>query len=177
MAETSSGERVTLRRLREVDIDERFTSWFQDKELMQFYRGNPRPMSRQDLLEEFLDFELKGEIFVYAIVLIENDLVIGTIKIGPVHTLHGTSDLVVLIGDVDYHGKGLAVEAIIQGNNLAFTKHKVRKLHGGMYASNAASIGAYLKAGWVIEGSLKDHYLVDGKPMDRVLVACFPDKD
>jgi ribosomal-protein-alanine N-acetyltransferase len=177
MAKTSSGERVTLRRLREVDIDERFTSWFQDKELMQFYRGNPRPMSRQDLLEEFLDFKSKGEIFVYAIVLIENDLVIGTIKIGPVHTLHGTSDLVVLIGDVAYHGKGLAVEAIIQGNNLAFTKHKVRKLHGGMYASNAASIGAYLKAGWVIEGSLKDHYLVDGKPMDRVLVACFPDKD
>ena len=175
MAETSSGERVTLRRLREVDIDERFTSWFQDKELMQYYRGNPRPMSRQDLLEEFLDFEVKDEIFVYAIVLVSNDLVIGTIKIGPVHTLHGTSDLVVLIGDVAYHGKGLAVEAIIQGNNLAFTKHKVRKLHGGMYASNVASIGAYLKAGWVIEGSLKDHYLVDGKPMDRVLVACFPD--
>jgi RimJ/RimL family protein N-acetyltransferase len=43
-----------------------------------------------------------------------------------------------------------------------------------MYANNKASIGAYLKAGWVIEGILKDHYLVDDLPMDRVLVACFP---
>ena len=26
---------------------------------------------------------------------------------------------------------------------------------------------------WVVEGTLKGHYLVDGKPMDRILVACF----
>ena len=114
---------------------------------------------------------------MYAVVFAESNLVIGTIKIGPVHAVHGTSDLVVLLGDVEFHGKGLAVEAIIQGNTLAFSEHNVRKLHGGMYASNAASIGAYLKAGWVIEGNLKDHYTVNGQPMDRVLVACFPSND
>jgi RimJ/RimL family protein N-acetyltransferase len=134
-------------------------------------------MSRQDLLDELSDFETKGEVFVYAVVFAESNLVIGTIKIGPVHAVHRTSDLVVLLGDVEFHGKGLAVEAIVQGNNRAFTEHNVRKLHGGMYASNTASINAYLKAGWIIEGSLKDHYLVDGEPMDRVLVACFPSRD
>jgi RimJ/RimL family protein N-acetyltransferase len=177
MAESASGRRVFLRRLREEDIDERFASWFQNKDLMQYYRGNPKPMSRQDLLDELSDFETKGEVFVYAVVFAESNLVIGTIKIGPVHAVHRTSDLVVLLGDVEFHGKGLAVEAIVQGNNRAFTEHNVRKLHGGMYASNTASINAYLKAGWIIEGSLKDHYLVDGEPMDRVLVACFPSRD
>ena len=177
MAESASDSRVLLRRLRKEDIDERFASWFQNKDLMQYYRGNPKPMSQQDLLDELLEFETKGEVFVYAVVFAESNLVIGTIKIGPVHTIHGTSDLVVLLGDVSYHGKGLAVEAIVQGNNYAFTEHNVRKLHGGMYASNTASINAYLKAGWIIEGSLKDHYLVDGEPMDRVLVACFPSRD
>jgi RimJ/RimL family protein N-acetyltransferase len=175
--ESASGLRVFLRRLREEDIDERFASWFQNKDLMQYYRGNPKPMSRQDLLDELSDFETKGEVFVYAVVFAESNLVIGTIKIGPVHAVHGISDLVVLLGDVEFHGKGLAVEAIVQGNNRAFTEHNVRKLHGGMYASNTASINAYLKAGWIIEGSLKDHYLVDGEPMDRVLVACFPSRD
>jgi RimJ/RimL family protein N-acetyltransferase len=175
--ESASGLRVFLRRLREEDIDERFASWFQNKDLMQYYRGNPKPMSRQDLLDELSDFETKGEVFVYAVVFAESNLVIGTIKIGPVHAVHRTSDLVVLLGDVEFHGKGLAVEAIVQGNNRAFTEHNVRKLHGGMYASNTASINAYLKAGWIIEGSLKDHYLVDGEPMDRVLVACFPSRD
>jgi len=165
---------ATLRRLQVEDIDDRFASWFQNQELMQYYRGNPRPMVRQDLIDEFLDFEKDGEVFVYAIVLEDRNLVIGTIKIGPVHNPHRTSDLVVMIGDINFHGKGLAVEAIKLGNYLAFNEHLVRKLHGGMYANNKASIGAYLKAGWVIEGILKDHYLVDDLPMDRVLVACFP---
>jgi len=177
MVEPSSASRVSLRRLREDDIDERFASWFKNTELMQYYSGNPAPMSRQDLIDEFFEIESKGEVFIYAILDVETNMVIGTIRIGPVNAVHGTSDLVVLLGDVGYHGKGLAVEAIIQGNKLAFSEHNVRKLHGGMYASNTASIGAYLKAGWVIEGNLKDHYMVNGGPMDRVLVACFPSND
>jgi len=175
MAESSTVGPILLRRLQVEDIDDRFASWFQNQELMQYYRGNPRPMVRQDLIDEFLDFEKVGEVFVYAIVVEGRNLVIGTIKIGPVHYAHKTSDLVVMIGDINFHGKGLAVEAIKLGNELAFKEHLVRKLHGGMYANNKASIGAYLKAGWVIEGILKDHYLVDNLSMDRVLVACFPD--
>ena len=174
MGELISGGPATLRRLRVEDIDDRFASWFQNQELMMYYRGNPKPMVKQDLVDEFIDFEEVGEVFVYAIVVEDENLVIGTIKIGPVHNTHKTSDLVVLIGDVRFHGKGLAVEAIKLGNELAFTEHMVRKLHGGIYADNKASVGAYLKAGWVIEGILKDHYLVDGSSMDRVLVACFP---
>jgi len=177
MAEPTSGLRVFLRRLREDDIDERFALWFQNKDLMQYYRGDPAPMSRQDLIDEFIEIESKGKIFIYAIVVVQTNIVIGTIRIGPIHPTHRTSDLVVLLGDLAYHGKGIAVEAIIQGNELAFTAHNVRKLHGGMYSSNSASIGAYLKAGWIVEGNLKDHYLVEGKPMDRVLVACFPSSD
>ena len=175
MAESSTVGHVVLRRLQVEDIDDRFASWFQNQELMQYYRGNPRLMVRQDLIDEFLDFEKVGEVFVYAIVVEDRNLVIGTIKIGPVHNTHKTSDLVVMIGDINFHGKGLAAEAIKLGNELAFKEHLVRKLHGGMYANNKASIGAYLKAGWVVEGILKDHYLVDNLPMDRVLVACFPD--
>ena len=175
MAESSITGPILLRRLQVEDIDDRYASWFQNQELMLYYRGNPRPMVKQDLIDEFMDFEKVGEVFVYAIVVEDGNLVIGTIKIGPVHYAHKTSDLVVMIGDTSFHGKGLAVEAIKLGNELAFKEHLVRKLHGGIYANNKASIGAYLKAGWVIEGILKDHYLVDNLSMDRVLVACFPD--
>jgi RimJ/RimL family protein N-acetyltransferase len=42
-----------------------------------------------------------------------------------------------------------------------------------MYFDNVASVKAYLRADWIIEGVLKDHYLYEGKPQDRILVACF----
>lgn len=80
------------------------------------------------------------------------------------------------IGDVNYLGKGLAIKAIKaikRGNEIAFYKHKLKKLYGGMYYDNIPSLKAYLKAGWVIEGVLKDHYIHGEKPQDRILVACF----
>ena len=84
-----------------------------------------------------------------------------------------TSDLVVLIGNHAYHGQGIASEAISVGNSIAFNKFSIRKLFGGMHESNIASIKAYTRADWVIEGKLKGHYMVDGKVENRVLVACF----
>ena len=86
---------------------------------------------------------------------------------------HRISDLVVLIGDRRFHGKGLAVEAIRLGNGLGFREFGIRKLFGGMYETNQSSYKAYLRAGWVEEGRLKGQYLVAGQPIDRILVACF----
>jgi hypothetical protein len=45
-----------------------------------------------------------------------------------------------------------------------------------MYETNISSIKSYTKAGWVIEGRLSGHYLVDGNQIDRILVGCFNPK-
>ena len=45
-----------------------------------------------------------------------------------------------------------------------------------MYFSNTASIKAYSRAGWLIEGRLKGFYLIDGKNEDQILVGCFNPK-
>ena len=42
-----------------------------------------------------------------------------------------------------------------------------------MYKDNIASVKAYLKTGWIIEGIMKDQYLHEGISQDRILVACF----
>ena len=42
-----------------------------------------------------------------------------------------------------------------------------------MYKSNIASVKAYTRAGWVIEGVLKDNYIIENSFEDRILVACF----
>jgi len=103
----------------------------------------------------------------------DTERLIGTIKIGPIDRRNETSDLVVHVGDRENGGKGIASEAISLGNTLAFENLGIRKLFGGMYDANVSAIRAYLRAGWVVEGRRRDHYLVDGHLMDRVLVACF----
>ncbi len=170
--EVFEGQRIYLRILRATDIDDRYMSWFDNDALMKFYTTTKHSFTKAKMVEELNQAEAT-QTYLYGVFNKETDDCIGNVKIGPIKLAHMTSDLVVLIGDPSSHGKGLASESISVGNSIAFNKFSIRKLYGGMYESNIASIKAYTRADWVIEGTLKGHYLVEGKVEDRVLVACF----
>ncbi|MFZ5555041.1 MAG: GNAT family N-acetyltransferase [Bacteroidota bacterium] len=166
-------ERLYLKKVSVDDMDDRFLSWFQDDDLMKYYTNSRQKITREKILENITEGENSGTSYTYGIFYKENDIIIGTLKLGPITKAHKISDLVILIGDKDYHGKGLAVEAIRLGNRLAFEEYDIRKLYGGMYESNISSIKAYTNAGWIIEGKLKGHYWNNEKNEDRILVGCF----
>lgn len=170
---TYETDHIFLRKIKVEDINERFMSWFEDEELMQFYTNSKKTITKEVLLQSIEQGEANNNSFTYGIFYKETGNCIGTVKVGPINLNHRISDLPVLLGDKNYHGKGLAVEAIKLGNKLAFEEHDIRKLFGGMYESNISSIKAYTRAGWIIEGRLKGHYLVEGKAEDRILVGCF----
>ena len=166
-------EHLLLRSLKSTDIDETFLSWFHDEPLMRFYTNSRQTYSRESLLSSIEQGIANATVYVFAIIELESQVCIGTIKLGPINHDHQISDLVVLIGDRRFHGRGLAIEAIRLGNAIAFEEFNIRKLFGGMFETNQSSLKAYTGTGWVEEGRLKGHYLVNGLPVDRILVACF----
>ncbi len=170
------GDRIYLNEIEKSDITDDVMKWFKDEELMKFYTSSKQTITREKLLDSIEEGKSKGNLFTFGIYTIEDNTLIGTIKLGPIHQVHRTSDLVILIGDRNYLGKGLAVEAIKVGNTLAFEEFDIRKLYGGMYESNIPSIKAYTRAGWLIEGRLKGFYWHDNKNEDRILVGCFNPK-
>lgn len=174
--EIFKGERLYLREIALTDINDTVMSWFDDAELMRFYTSSKQKITKEKLLNSIEEGRKVGNLFTYGIFTNDTDTLIGTIKLGPIHFIHKTSDLVALIGNRDFLGKGLSVDAIQLGNQLAFEKFDVRKLYGGMYASNIPSIKAYTRAGWIIEGRLKGFYWVDEKNEDRILVGCYNPK-
>ncbi|SKB36937.1 Protein N-acetyltransferase, RimJ/RimL family [Salegentibacter holothuriorum] len=171
-----SGERVYLRKIQITDITERVMEWFEDKELMEFYTNSKKTITKESLIESIKEGEKRGNLYTFGIFTKDSETLIGTIKLGPINFSHRISDLVILIGDRNYLGKGLAVEAIKTGNQLAFEEFDIRKLYGGMYESNIPSIKAYTRAGWIIEGRLKGFYLHKGNNEDRILVCCLNPK-
>ncbi|SHF90353.1 Protein N-acetyltransferase, RimJ/RimL family [Salegentibacter echinorum] len=170
------GERIYLRKIELSDITDSVMEWFRDEELMEFYTTSKKTITKDSLLKSIEEGERKGNLITYGIFTRELNALIGTIKLGPINFAHRISDLVILIGDRNYLGKGLAVEAIEVGNQLAFEEFDIRKLYGGMYESNIASIKAYTRAGWLIEGRLKGFYHKDGANEDRILVSYFNPK-
>ena len=170
------GELLYLKKISLEDITDDFMTWFQDDSLMKYYTNTKNVITKESLLQSINKGELEGNTFTFGIFYKENNECIGTIKLGPINFIHKISDLVVLLGNKNYHGRGLAVEAIKLGNDLAFQFYDIRKLFGGMYETNISSIKAYTRAGWIIEGALKGHYLEDGKAIDRIVVGCFNPK-
>ncbi len=174
--ERFEGERLFLKEINVTDISESVMTWFDDEQLMKFYTSSKKKITKESLLKSIEEGKQNGNVFTYGIFTNDDNILIGTIKLGPIHFLHKTADLVVLIGNREYLGKGLSVDAIKLGNQLAFEKFDLRKLYGGMYESNIPSIKAYTRAGWLIEGRLKGFYYVDNKNEDRILVGCFNPK-
>jgi ribosomal-protein-alanine N-acetyltransferase len=168
------GKRIFLSPLLEDDIDDNYMSWFNDKDRIKYFSGSGRTFSRQELVSELTSSNQSRVMHQFGIFTNEDERLIGSIKIGPIDQINLVADLVAHVGDPAFHGKGIAPEAIQIGNRIAFENLGVRKLTSGIFAANRKAIRAYLGAGWVIEGQLRDHYLVEGEPMDRVLVSCFP---
>lgn len=169
-------ERLYLKLLSTADVDDRMVSWHQDTDSMQFYTRSGRLWTNADIERDIKTGLDSKSHFIYGVYVHDGDVCVGTVKIGPIDWKNRISDLVALIGDRAYLGKGLAVEAIRLAGEVAFEHYDIRKLFGGMYESNISSIKAYTKAGWVIEGRLKGHYLAGEKQEDRVLVGCFNPK-
>ncbi len=171
---------INIRELSLDDVDDEFVSWYQnDDGHLNFFTGSRRSFVREDLQKMLGESIHRNEHFF--LVLTKSGDRIGTVKIGPVDYRNKTSDLVCMIGTREYLGRGLAALIISHANEIAFQNLDIRRLHGGMYETNVASIKAYTRAGWYIEGKMKGYYWVNGAPMDRICVAClnpayFPDE-
>lgn len=164
--------KIHLRDLTENDINENYLSWFRDQEVTKYL--DSRNLTKQEVLDNIAKGKKLGTHVMLAIVENESGKHIGNVKIGPINTATKVSDLVTVIGDLSSQGKGFGSEAILVGSNYAFEHVGIRKLAGRINVRNTASVKAYLAAGWIIEGILRDHDLRDGKPEDVYSVAKFP---
>lgn len=163
--------RVSLRLMTEDDITEEYVSWFRDAIVTEYL--DSQGFSVEDAREYLRQGAETRAYFMYAVIDEESGQHIGNVKLGPISWMHGTSDLVTVIGRREFWGKGLATEAIRAGNQIAFKDYAIRKLSGGIADGNEGSVKAYTRAGWVIEARLKGHHMIDGTARDRIVVSCF----
>lgn len=167
------GERIYLRGLKVSDVTPEYVSFFQNEEHIKFMFQSQRLITAESLQKQIEKNTQEGHYHIYGVFENQTNTCIGNITVGAITHTHKISDLAIFIGHKDFIGKGYAQEAIRLGNELCFKKYDFRKLHGGMFADNMASVKAYLKTGWVIEGILQGQYWVNEKAMDRYCVACF----
>lgn len=167
------GSRLFLQEMRPEDITESMMAWFQDSDLMRFYTNSGRKIDKAELIHSMMEGRKNKDNYTLGIYAMVDNSLIGTVKLGHINWRHRVSDLATLIGDKRFHGKGLAADAVALGTRIAFDVLDLRALHTSMYVSNIASIKAYIKAGWVVEGRIRGYYMVDGRSEDQILEGCY----
>jgi ribosomal-protein-alanine N-acetyltransferase len=73
-------------------------------------------------------------------------------------------------GIAEHHqGKGIATDAVNQFVQKCFCESPLRKLLAYVHDKNAASCRVLEKAGFAREGTLREHYVINGVPENEIL--------
>jgi ribosomal-protein-alanine N-acetyltransferase len=149
-------ERLVLRTLTAADATPRYLGWMRDPEVNRYLESRLVEHTI-DSLRQFIETCNAGPDLLLGICLADGSH-IGNIKVGPVSEYHRHAPVGLLIGEAASWGKGFATEAIVAVTTHAFSSMGLEKLYAGAYASNAGSIRAFRKAGWLEEGRSKAHW-------------------
>ena len=165
---------IYIRLLSKDDVTERYLSWFKDDLVTKFL--DARNLSKEDVLNYIQNGHKTGSYYIYAICLRHNDLHIGNIKIGPIKRNDGISDLVTVVGDNSYWGKGVARYAIMHAIDIGFKQGGIRKFIASINSLNTSSVKAYTGAGLKVEAIIKNYFYnkIENKIIisDKVFVGC-----
>lgn len=164
------GERIYLREIRVSDVDKNYCNWMKDQEVIRFLESRFEKWSNHKLRNYVRKINKNRDYLFWAIIFKDSGKHIGNIKIGPINRTHKFADLGIIIGEKKFWGQGLATEAIKLVVDYCFDKLKLHKLTAGAYRNNIASIKAFKKAGFKIEGIRKEHCLYNGNYLDVVLL-------
>ncbi len=164
------GDKAVLRLIEENDINKRYLSWLNDKEITRYMDTGTFPTSLRELKDFYGRIANSKNDVMFAIVSKKNNLHIGNIKLGGINWIHRYADLGIMIGDKRYWGKGYGREACCILLEYAFHKLNLNKVILGVYSIHKSAISAYMKVGLRIEGRIENMLYIDGRYIDKLIM-------
>jgi len=166
------GVDIYLRCLSDDDVTEEYVNWMNNKKINQYMETRHQSWSLSEIKDYVNRQNMSGDQLFLGIFLFSGKH-IGNIKLGVISTLHSLASISLFIGALDCQGKGYSIQAINLLKYYVFHVLGLKKIIAGMYADNTASLKAFLKSGFQLEGIFKNHYeLGNGKRTDIFQVGC-----
>lgn len=146
-------------------------SYASDKEVKRFIGWNLMSTLKEtsEYIEVMINREVAGTHLYASVVLKATEEVIGTVMIFNFDKEANQAE----IGYVfhrDHWGKGYGTESVCLVSDFAFEILNLHKLHGSVVDANIGSARILEKNGYKLEGRLKDHYYIENKYYDSLLL-------
>ena len=160
---TLRSRRLSFERFSLDFVSDEYVAWMNDPEIGRWlvsYEG--KETTTRDL-EEYVT-SLGPDALQLAI--LRKGRHIGNIKIYDFQPYHRRMEVGYLIGERADWGKGLATEAVERVVALCFDELGLHKVTSGCFVGNDASARVLVKNGFVLEGTLRDHFRRHGEYTD-----------
>ena len=164
------GDRLYLSPVSANDDDaENYIKWMNDKDVaVNFGQYNRVVSSKSDL--KWL-YEPPGDMQRYAMVLLLDDVLIGSISIHNIDHLNRNSFIGIFIGDEKHRSKGYGAEAIRLILDYGFNTLNLHNIMLSVKADNAQGIACYNKVGFREVGRWREWVYKDGNYIDVIYMS------
>ncbi len=155
--------RLYLRKLTPHDATERYAAWLNDPRVNQYLEVRYTTHSIESCRAFIAAMNKDAHQHLFGIFLKEGDQHIGNIKLGFIDPRYAHGQLSLFIGERSAWGKGYATEAIQSLTRYGFDVLALERIEAGCYESNLASLRAFLKVNYQVEGFLRKKFISAGK--------------
>lgn len=166
----AEGSIVILRAMERADLNDRYVGWLNDPEVTRYMETGLFPTTCDDLENYYRAVSSSKNDVLLAIVDKKSGQHIGNLKLGPIHWVHRRASFGILIGEKEFWGKGAGLEATQLAVAYGFTRLNLNRIDLGVFAEHEAAVRCYEKAGFKVEGRLREDLYQGGEYKDRLLM-------
>ena len=166
-----STERFLLRTLNEADVSQTYVDWLNDPEVNAFLECRFSVQS-MDYVTAYVRGHDRRTSFLFGIFADKGTKHIGNFSL-VINSDHKVGVLGVMIGDKEYWGEQVVLEARGAIMDFCFERLDLAKVHGGCYSDNRPAIYNYRRQGWQLDGIRKNNVISKGRYVDVVHFAMF----
>jgi ribosomal-protein-alanine N-acetyltransferase len=139
------GKSILFRMITSDSIHNGWLDWVNNRNLTEYLEISGSVS--EDSLIQYLEDSLPPKVYMFAIYDNKTDDYIGNARLSSIDYDKNEAAYGRLIGNSNYHGKGLGTEVLILLSKFAFNKLGLKKIYTGVNSKNIASIKSNIKAG------------------------------
>jgi [ribosomal protein S5]-alanine N-acetyltransferase len=164
----AEGSLVILRPLERTDLNERYLSWLNDPAVTRYTETGIFPSTAEDLDNYYRSVSGSKSDVMLAVVDKKSGRHIGNVKLGPIHWVHRRATFGILIGEKEFWGKGVGLDATRLMVEYGFQRLNLHRIDLGVFAEHEAAVRWYEQAGFKVEGRMREDLFLDGEYKDRI---------
>jgi RimJ/RimL family protein N-acetyltransferase len=149
------------------------SGWARDTEYARLLDSGPVCLWSAKKIQSWIDKDLERGFqdgYYFEIRTLQEDRLIGFVNFFGLSWTHGDTWLGIGLGDREYWDKGYGTDAVRIVLRYAFTELNLRRVTLGVFAYNPRAIKSYEKAGFKVEGRLRQYISRDGQRNDMIVM-------